>query len=513
MKSAWPAFLLLLTGCHSAPVMPSGTVVIAVENSPNSLDPRIGTDAQSERIGALLFDPLVIKDEHYEMRPALAVSWTQSDALTWRFLLRAGVRFHDGRALTAADAAWTINSLLDGTIVSSKAGAFAAVAQAEAPEAGTLVIHLKRPDASLLFNLSDGLFGVVPTGSGRDFGRHPIGSGPFRFVSETTDKEIVVERNPHYWQPPPAFGRVIFNVVPDAVTVALELQKGSADIASNELPPDMVYALAQRGGLGIETAPSSRVMYLNFNTAAGPLADVRVRQALACAMDRQAIVHAIWRGEATPAWTLLPPGHWAAAPQADPYPHDIPRAKALLEAAGLHAAGDGVRLHLEMKTSQDENTRLLAQILQQQLAEAGIALTLRAAEFGTFYADVTAGRFQMYALNWVGSNEDPDIFRYAFGSDRFPPHGGNRGHYANPQVDALLAQAAATPAGPAAEATRRAFFVEVQAILAHDLPAIPLWYPNNELVHTPRLTGLRLPADGSYAFLRTARFKPGKATE
>ena len=153
-----------------------------------------------------------------------------------------------------------------------------------------------------------------------------------------------------------------------------------------------------------------------------------------------------------------------------------------------------------MKISTDETTRLLAEILQQQLAAAGIALTLRASEFGTFYSDVTSGRFEMYALRWIGSNEDPDIFHYAFGSDRFPPRGGNRGHYQNARVDALLA----TAARETDEEARRESFIQVQEILAAELPALPLWYPDNEVVHTTRVTGILPRVDGSFGFLRDA---------
>jgi len=289
------------------------------------------------------------------------------------------------------------------------------------------------------------------------------------------------------------------------VTVALELEKGSVDVASNQLTLDMVHALEGRSGLAIETGMGSPVMYLNFNVARGPLNDARVREAIACAMDRAAMVHAVWRDKARLADTLLPMGHWAAADgsQLEHWPHDAERAKALLDAAGYKPDHDGVRLRLEMKTSTDETTRLLAQILQAQLGEAGIRLTLRSSEFGTFYSDVTSGRFEMYALRWIGSNEDPDIFRYALGSDRFPPKGGNRGHYRNARVDALLSAAAQTTD----EAVRRAEYVEVQQTLARELPAIPLWYPNNEVVHTTRVLGIVPRADGSFDFLRDAWVK------
>ena len=493
--------LVALLGCRGAGD-DRRTLVMAIENSPTNLDRRVGTDAMSERIGGLIFDPLVRMDEHYEMRPWLATSWEEAAALVWVFHLRDGVRFQDGRPLEAEDVAWTINSMLDGSLLTSKSGAFASVVKAEVRDRLTVEVQLKREDASLLFNLSDGLFGVVPRGSGKDFGRKPVGSGPFRFVSAEQDRDVVIERNASYWAGPPRLERVRFSVIPDAVTVALELEKGSADVASNQLTLDMVHALDGRAGLAIETAPGSPVMYLNFNVARGPLADVRVRQAIACAMDRAAMVHAVWRDQARLASTLLPQGHWAAAsPDAlMQFPHDIARAVRSLELAGYKAGADGVRLRLEMKTSTDETTRLLAQVLQSQLAEAGIRLTLRSSEFGTFYSDVTSGRFEMYALRWIGSNEDPDIFRYAFGSDRVPPKGGNRGHYSNARVDSLLAAAAQTTD----ERTRRAAYLEVQRILAEEVPAIPLWYPNNEVIHSTRTRGIAPRPDGSFEFLRDA---------
>jgi peptide/nickel transport system substrate-binding protein len=142
-------------------------------------------------------------------------------------------------------------------------------------------------------------------------------------------------------------------------------------------------------------------------------------------------------------------------------------------------------------------------VLQQQMRAAGIALKIRSAEFGTFYSDVTKGAFQMYVLKWVGSNEDPDIFRYMYSSAMFPPKGANRGHYVNARVDALLAKAAAET-GPAEEvqARRRAEYVEVQRILADEMPSIPLWYPENEVVHTGRLERVVSRGDGNFDFLR-----------
>jgi peptide/nickel transport system substrate-binding protein len=491
----------LLAGCRGGRD-DSQTVRVLIESSPNNLDLRQGTDAQSERIGELIFDPLVRKDEHFNLQPWLATSWERPDAMTWVFHLRDGVKFHDGHLLSADDVAWSIRSMNDGTLITSKAGSFKSVTGIEARDRLTVVVRTSRPEPGLLFNLSDGLFGIVEKGAGREEGLHPVGTGPFQFIDQVQDKEVVLERNANYWAGAPKLQRLRFDVVPDTVTAALEMKKGSADVESNVITPDMVHALGGVPGLRTETAPGAFVIYANFNVADPALRDKRVRQAIACAIDRDAMIAALWRGQAHVANTLLPLGHWAAASNdaLAQYPHDVARAVRLLDAAGLKPDQDGIRLRFTLKTSTDETTRLEAQAMQAELREAGIALTLRPAEFGTFYSDITKGAFQMYILRWIGSNEDPDIFRYAYASESFPPKGGNRGRYSNAKLDALLKAAASETD----QGARRALYLQAQQILAEDLPGIPLWYPDNVVIHSARLRGLTLNAGGSYDFLRTA---------
>ncbi len=453
----------------------------------------------------MIFEALVRKDDHFNLQPWLATSWERPDALTWVFHLRSGVRFHDGKPLTADDVAWSITSMTNGALITSKGGAFADIADVTARDSQTLAVRTNHADASLLFNLSDGLFGVVERSAGRDEGLHPVGTGPFKFVNQVQDKEVVLERNLDYWGGAPKIERVRFEVVPDTITAALEMKKGSSDVESNVLTLDMVHALQDIPALKTESGAGSVVIYANFNVTDPALHDARVRQAIACAMDKPALIAALWRGQATPASTLLPVGHWAAASpeQLPQYPHDVSRAVRLLDEAGLKPDKDGVRLRFTLKTSTDETTRLVAQSMQQQLRAAGIALSLRSTEFGTFYSDITKGAFQMYILRWIGSNEDPAIFKYAYGSGSFPPKGGNRGHYSNARVDALLQAAAAETD----QSVRQREYVEVQQILATELPGIPLWYPNNEVVHTTRLTGVVLNAGGGFDFLRTAELR------
>ena len=432
------ALLVPLLSCSAKP--DSNTVVMIIENSPTNLDPRVGLDAQSERIDELLFDDLCTRDEHLNVQPGLAERWEVPDPRTYVFHLHKGVRFHDGRSLTSRDVKWTFDSLLQGKIRSTKAAAYRLVDHIDAPDDFTVVFHLKEPFATLLWNVSDGAIGIVPYGSGEEMSRHPIGSGPFRFISAEPDKEVIIERNEGYWGAQAHLERVRFAVIPDATTRALELRKGSADIAVTSLTGDTVLALEREPKLEVLQAPGTVLTYLAFNTRDPILKDVRVRRAMAYAIDRSSIIHYLLRDFARPAHSLLPPESWAYNGDVPHYDYNPDRARQLLDQAGYPAV-KGVRFHLTMKTSTEESPRLVAAVLQQQLREVGITLDIRTFEFATFLSDVTRGAYQLHSLRWIGGNEDPDIFEYVFHSAKFSPNGGNRTYYANPRLDSLVDQA------------------------------------------------------------------------
>lgn len=492
--------LLLIFPTFSCSAKPDpNTLVMIIESSPTNLDPRVGIDAQSERIDNLIFDDLLSRGNDLNVAPGLAEKWEVPDPLTYVFHIHRGVIFHDGRPLTSRDVKWTFDSLLQAKIHSTKAAVYKYVDHIDAPDDSTVVFHLKEADATLLWNLSDGAMGIVPYGSGDEMTLHPIGSGPFNFVSAETDREVVIERNDQYWGGPPKLARVRFAVVPDETTEALELRKGSGDVSINALTPDTVVTLAKNPNLTVMNAPGTRLAYLGFNLRDPILKDVRVRQAIAYALDRRPMIEYLWRGEAEPAKSILPTQSWAYNGNVPAYEHDPEKARALLDAAGYPAI-NGVRFHITMKTSTDANTRLMVAVMQQQLREVGIALDIRSFEFATFFSDVQHGAFQMYGLRWIGGNEDPDIFEYAFHSSKFPPNGANRDYYSNPKVDALIDKAR-QEIDPHA---RKALYGDVQTILAQDLPYINLWYLDNVLVHTNRVRNLELNPAGNFDFLRTA---------
>src|SRR5437763_3101586 len=362
----WTILLLPALSCYSKP--DANTLVMIIESSPTNLDPRVGIDAQSERIDNLIFDDLLSRGDDLNVAPGLAERWEIPDPLTYVFHLHRGAKFHDGRPLTSRDVKWTFDSLLQGKIRSTKAAVYKFVDHIDAPDDATVVFHMKEPDATLLWNLSDGAMGIVPYASGDEITLHPIGSGPFKFVSAETDREVVLERNDDYWREKAKVGRGRFAVVPDETTEALELRKGSGDIAINSLTPDTVVTLARNPNLAVDTGGGTRLAYLGFNLRDPILQDVRVRQAIAYALDRKPMIEYLWRGGGQSARSGLPGPSWAYNAEVPAYPHDPHRAEQLLDSAG-YPATNGVRFHITMKTSTDANTRLIVAVIQQQLRE------------------------------------------------------------------------------------------------------------------------------------------------
>jgi peptide/nickel transport system substrate-binding protein len=504
----WSTFLLVLvcTGLVSCAKRPdANTLVVIIESSPANLDPRIGKDAQSERIDELIFDSLVRKDEHFNLQPGVAESWEIPDPQNYIFHLHHGIRFHDGRPLTARDVKWSLDTMRNGSLPTVKGAAYKLVDKVETPDDFTLRVHLTEPFAPLLWNLTGGAFGIVPYGSDKDFSSAPVGSGPFRFVRLEPDREVVLERNNDYWDQHARVQRLSFKIVPDTTTRALELRKGSADIAVTSLSPDIVETLRHERSLEVQEQPGSSLQYLAFNLRDPILKDVRVRRALAYAIDRRPVLHYLFRDQGRLADSLLPPEHWAYNGAVTRYDYDPEKANALLEAAGYARGKDGIRFHLTMKTSTEETTRLLAAVLQQQLRQVGIALDIRSFEFATFFSDVMKGEFQFYSLRWVGySNQDPDIFEDVFHSASFPPKRDNRGFYSNPVVDHLIDDGRRTTD----QQKRKQLYGEVQRILADDLPYIDLWYFDSVVVHSHRVRNLHVGPAGNYDFLTTVELAP-----
>ncbi len=497
MGSVFLCFCVSLLSGSCSTVPPSGVVTVAVLSSPNSLDPRIGSDETSQRVHQLVFDNLLALDGQLRVTGGLAERWAQVDPLTYVVYLRRGVRFHDGHELTADDVVYTFGSFIDPAFVSPRKGAYRALDKVEAVDPYTVRFSLKEPFGSFPIQL---VMPVVPKGAGAELRDRPIGTGPYKFVSFAVDDRVELTAFPDYFRGAPANDGVVLKVEPDEIMRALELRKGSVDMVVNDLSPDVIHQLAGEKSVTIAESPGTDYAYVGINMRDAVLTDRRVRHALGYAIDRQAIVDHLRRGLARPAIGILPPASWAFDEGVFQFTHDPAKAEALLDEAGYRDPdGDGPepRLRLSLKVSTNEFIRLQAAVIQQDLKRVGIDLDVRSYEFATLYADVLKGNFQLFTLQWVGVS-DPDMLRRVFHSKQMPPNGFNRGYYENPEVDRLIDAAMAATS----DDDRRRLYGDAQRLLAEDAPYISLWYKTNVAVSRTQIEGVKLTPSAEFTFLR-----------
>ena len=490
----------MLSACQAAPPADPSILTVAIRTAPNTLDPRQGGDEMSQRVSELIFSPLMVIGANLRAAPHVAERLDNPDPLTYVAHLRRDVRFHDGRALTAADVVYTFGAFLDPAFVSPFKGAYRVLAAVTARDDHTVVFRLKEPFAAFPIQLVQPP--VVPAGSGDAMRAHPVGSGPYRFVEYATDDHIRLAAFDGYFGGRPANAGLVLKVVPDDTMRGLELRRGSVDLVVNDLPPDIVRQLQADPALQARTAPGVDFAYVGINLRDPILRDRRVRHAIGYAIDRQAIVDHLRRGLGRLATGLVPSQAPVFTRDVLQFSHDPARAMALLDEAGYRdpdGPGPRTRFLLSLSSSTTEESRLQSAVIQEHLRRVGIGIEVRASEFATFYQDVVHGRFQLFTLQWVGgAMVDPDILRRVYHSTQTPPDGFNRGFYANPEVDRLLDEASTS----ADEETRRRAYAEVQRLVAADAVYIPIWNKTMVMVARRELTGLRLGPLGEYLPLR-----------
>jgi ABC-type transport system substrate-binding protein len=324
-------------------------MVIALSDTLKTIDP-IGSpsvDAASERVRALIFNSLVKKDEKFDYVPDLAQNIQRSDdGLAFTFTLRDGVKFQDGRPFTSADAKYTLDTVLTNSFAKSAsffegvgADRKSYVKSVDAPDAHTLVIRLNRPWTGLLSNLV--AIAIIPKDSYASQKTHPVGTGPFKFVNYDSVQQVVdLAVNPDYWDGPARFSSLRVRVISDANAMQAELQSGRVDIAPlpTSLSPDSIKALSSNPDLTVQQFEGSNVNLLTFNTKEPPLDNVKVRQAIAYAIDRERIISGLLQGQGKIAHSILPESSWAYTP-GQTYHYDPAMANKLLDEAGFKVSG------------------------------------------------------------------------------------------------------------------------------------------------------------------------------
>jgi peptide/nickel transport system substrate-binding protein len=489
------ACVLLNQGCRQART-DGNYIVVAMADPAVNLDPRVGTDAASQKIHQLLFSTLVRIDDQLRVVPELAESLEQPDPVTYVAHLRQGVRFHNGRELTSDDVVYTFRSFLDPDF-RGRSSAYRQVASVNARDRYTVVFTLKAPAGSFPINL---VMGVVQSGSGAANARAPVGTGPYSLVRFIPDDRVVLAAFNEYYGGRPRNEGLILKVIPDDTMRGLELRKGSADLVVNDLSPDIVWQLRQEGRMQVATAPGTDYAYVGMNLQDPILRHLEVRKAIGYAIDREAIVKYLRRGFARTAVGIVPPMSWAFEPRVFDFKYDPAQAERLLDAAGYpdpDGRGPMPRLRLSLKTSTSEVYRLQAAAIQHDLARVGIALEIRSSELQTLSADVRRGNFQLYTLQWVGVT-DPDMLRMVYHSGQQPPIGLNRVHYSNADVDRLIERASMATT----EAERGEMYARAQQRIAEDVPYISLWYRTNVAIFQPDIRGVSLSPIADYTFLR-----------
>lgn len=471
---------------------------------PEHLDPRFPEDALGASLGRLVFEGLYESDPRtFLPRPRLAARLDVVEPTRLRVTLRPDARFHDGTPVTARDVAATYDALLADGSRSRLHATYARVFRAvRAVDDATVEFTLHRPDGSVMSLLQqpvlravDAARGELPARAGDEAAF--VGSGALRVTSFAQG----------HWRFDPAPGgespplRVV--ALRDPNTLALRLLHGEADVA--ELKPELFSLFEHRAGFTMAEAPSAGVTYLGFQCERGPLADRRVRQALAHAIDREGLRRARLGDHAVDATGMIPPGHWAYTDAVVRYAYDPARARALLDEAGVVARDGQPRLRLVLRVSSQRSAITVAQSLAAMLEAVGVSVDVRPSELATLLADLRGGRFDLTFLT-VPDLSDPWGLRFWFGSESIPTSanpgaGGNRWRFRSAELDTAL-EAGVRALDPT---DRAPHYRRAQQILAQELPVLPFWHARVVFAARAPWTGLVPRGDGQLDFLLRLR--------
>jgi peptide/nickel transport system substrate-binding protein len=462
-----------------------GALVVAQATGPLKLDPARVTDNESIEVGGLLFEGLVRwKAGTTDIVPGLATRWEVSDdGKKWTFYLRENVMFHDGTPFDANAVVFSFLRLLDpkhpnvlGDDGRYWRSLLKAVTHVQALDAGTVAIEVAQPYAPLLGNLA--MYPMVSPAAVRQWGdsfkSHPVGTGPFKLESWAVGENVVVRRFERYWGKPAILDRIVFRVIVDARQRLVELESGSVDLATSILPDEQPF-VELHPELVLHHTPGNDVSYLMFNLEKRAFRDVRVRRAIAHAINKEPIVKLAYQGRAIAADGPLPPSQWAYHQPKEIYRFDQARAKRLIDEAVADGAFDRNAVYQinAMSTPRPymAQPERVARFIQAALDQVGIRTELVMQPYAEHRASLERGEHDLALFGWIGDTGDPDNFLYVlFHSDNAVGIAQNLAFYRNASVDKLLIDAQRAPN----ETTRADLYHTVQDKLASDSPWVPL---------------------------------------
>jgi peptide/nickel transport system substrate-binding protein len=433
------------------------TLVIGIAADPTGFDPEAVENNTSGFVMAAVFDSLVhYKTGSTEVEPGLAERWDLTpDGMQYTFHLRPGVKFHDGTVLNANTYIQTIARQLDksspiyiyntGPVEGYEEFTFGPVASYRAAGENAVEFKMKEPSAGFLNSLAMVWNGVVSPAAaakfGKDFRNNPVGTGPFVFKEWRSRDQILLEAFPDYWRGKPKLDRIVYKVLPDPQAALLGLRRGEVHILADVGAPT-IPALRQEQSVNLVTQPGLAVSGVSLPCDVKPFDDVRVRRALNLAVDKEAINKALFQGLADVMTSPLPPAQWGFDKSIKGYGYDPDQAKKLLAEAGIQPGFRVEFLTYNSPRGYNSAGADLAVAIQGYLRRVGIETDLRRMDMGAFLSTVRSGKYEGIKMQgWTGDNGDPDNFAGAlFGSKEIPIN--NLSHYKNPEVDAMLRDAA-----------------------------------------------------------------------
>lgn len=493
--------LLALTGQAGA-----ATLRIMQSEPPRSMDPADQTATFTAAVLDPMYEGLVRMLPDGQVVPRLALSWTSSpDGLDWRFLLRPGVRFHDGTVLTPAIAAQSFARLLSATNGLVGAGHYANVIASIRPDGPALLIHLAKPYAFLLQLLAEPQASLVSPAAAQagTIGRIAVGTGPYRFVAWKSSDYVEEERFPDYWGPRPAIDRLRWSWSPEASVMNMALRTGEIDVAV-PFPPLFAARLGDAPFLQLQQQSGAAIYFIALNTRLPPLDDPRVRHAMSLATDRPALVAALLHGFGEPDCGPLPRATLGCGQATPALPYDPAGARALLAEAGLP---HGFTLSVAVQEPEEP----IAEALQAMWIQAGIHLSIRRLEAGVWVDAAFAGptakqrdRLGAVITSWA-SPFVPDLqLRSLFSSRSAAPAGANLGFFSDPALDQAMDRAAQTLDAP----TRNALYRDIAQHLDIAAPHISLYTPSDLVAHASRVSGLAVLPGGELQLDRATMTGP-----
>lgn len=451
------------TGGASSAGADADTLIVAVPEAPTYMDPQVQASIATFRVTTQIFDRLVMMDNDMNIVPGLAESWDVVDDKTTVFHLRQGVKFHNGEEMTSEDVKYSLERCIASDGVNYN---YLIIDSITCDDDYTVTIKTKEPFNALLPRLSLDAASIICKSadtSPEEFNKHPVGTGPFKFVSWDLAGDVVLEANEDYWQGAPKVKKLIFRTVPEAINRTIGLQTGEIGLAYDLQITDLEELKGNENVTTI-TAPSNTVWYLGMNCQKDKLNNTKVRQAIAYGINVQDVIDLVFSGVATPAHnTMIPEGVEGYALDTVTYDYNVEKAKQLLAEAGYPDGFDTTLWCADSQVMRD-----LSVVLQEQLRQIGINAEIKTMEQGQYYSETGKGTHDLFIMS--KTSIDPDsMLRAMYHTEAFGLS-GNRSFWATPEVDSMLDEASTT----IDKERELDLYKQVQTIVATEVPLVPI---------------------------------------